>query len=460
MSHRVLALTLFGLVSVAALTVEAQGLRPTAPAGNGAAVARAAGSGTQQADFIVAVVNSEPITNNEVRLEVRRVLQQMAQQHMPQPDSQELVRQVLERLINERAQLQLARDVGLRIDAAAIDQAESTVARQNRMDVPELRRRMTQDGVVVSRFRDQLRDQLLLTRLREREVEPRVRVSELDVDQYLREQSSSDDPASQLIQLAQILVAVPDAATPEQLSALQGKAQRVLERVRAGEDFATLARELSDAADRSNGGQLGLRTADRYPPVFIQATQKLAVGGVSELVRTGAGFHILKVLDKRSADMPAMTVTQNHARHILLVPSAQLSEAAARNKLSEFKRRIEAGQADFATLARDNSQDASARDGGDLGWASPGQFVPEFDAVMNRLAPGQISDPLVSRFGVHLIQLIERRQEQLSPGQQREMIRAMLREKKLEEAYETWARELRARAYVEMRESPQLQAGN
>lgn len=456
MSYRVLALTLLGLVTVAPLTVEAQGLRPTAPAGNGAAVARATGSGTQQADFIVAVVNSEPITNNEVRLEVRRVLQQMAQQHLPQPDSQELVRQVLERLINERAQLQLARDVGLRIDTAAIDQAESTVARQNQMDVPELRRRMAQDGGVVSRFRDQLRDQLLLTRLREREVEPRVRVSELDVDQYLREQNSSDNPASQLIQLAQILVAVPDAATPEQLSALQGKARRVLERVRTGEDFATLARELSDAADRSNGGQLGLRTADRYPPVFIQATQNLGVGGVSELVRTGAGFHILKVLDRRSADMPPMTVTQNHARHILLVPSAQLSEAAARNKLSDFKRRIEAGQADFATLARDNSQDASARDGGDLGWASPGQFVPEFDAVMNRLAPGQVSDPLVSRFGVHLIQLIERRQEQLSPSQQREMIRAMLREKKLEEAYETWAQELRARAYVEMRESPQL----
>lgn len=456
MSHRLFALTLFGLASLAALTVEAQGLRPAAPASNGVAVARASGSGTQQADFIVAVVNSEPITNHEVRIEVRRVQQQMAQQRLPLPDSQELARQVLERLINERAQLQLARDAGLRIDAAAIDQAESTVARQNQMDVPELRRRIAQDGGVLSQFRNQLRDQLLLTRLREREVEPRVRVSDLDVDQYLREQNSGGDPASQLIQLAQILVAVPDVATSAQVDALQSKAQRVLERVRAGEDFAALARELSDAADRSNGGQLGLRAADRYPPVFIQATQNLVPGGVSELVRTGAGFHILKMIDKRSAGMPEMTVTQNHARHILLVPSAQLSEAAARTKLSDFKKRIEAGLADFAALARDNSQDASAPGGGDLGWASPGQFVPEFEAVMNRLVPGQLSDPLVSRFGVHLIQLIERRQETLSPSQQREMIRAMLREKKLDEAYETWAQDLRARAYVEMREPPQL----
>jgi peptidyl-prolyl cis-trans isomerase SurA len=455
MSHRVFTLTLLGLASVASLNAEAQGLRPTAPASNGAAVARASGSGTQQADFIVAVVNSEPITNNEVQLEVRRVLQQMAQQRQAQPDRQELVRQVLERLINERAQLQLAREAGLRIDTAAIDQAESTVARQNQMDVPELRRRIAQDGVVLSQFRSQLRDQLLLTRLREREVEPRVKVSELDVDQYLREQDSGADAASQLIQLAQILVAVPDAATPEQLSSLQSKAQRALARVRAGEDFATLARELSDAADRSSGGQLGLRSADRYPPVFIQATQNLAPGGVSELVRTGAGFHILKVIEKRSAGLPAMTVTQSHARHILLVPSAQLSEAVARNRLNDFKKRIEAGQADFVTLARDNSQDGSAREGGDLGWANPGQFVPEFEATMNRLAPGQVSDPLVSRFGVHLIQLIERRQETLSTSQQREMIRAMLREKKLEEAYETWAQDLRARTYVEMREPPQ-----
>ena len=286
-------------------------------------------------------------------------------------------------------------------------------------------------------------------------------------------------------------------------------------------------RELSDAPDRASGGALGLRTADRYPPVFIEATQKLAVGDISALVRSGAGFHILKVLEKRSAAMPATTAVQNRARHILLNVSPQRSEAAAREQLkefrqrivagqadfaalarqhsqdasaaqggdlgwasagmfvpefeeamnrlapgeiseplvsrfgvhliqlTEFKKRIMAGKADFAALARDNSQDGSAAQGGDLGWASAGMFVPEFEEVMNRLAPGEISEPLVSRFGVHLIQLTERRNTTLSPREQRETVRAMLREKKLDDAFLSWAQDLRGRAYVEMREPPQ-----
>jgi peptidyl-prolyl cis-trans isomerase SurA len=238
----------------------------------------------------------------------------------------------------------------------------------------------------------------------------------------------------------------------------QAKAQRALARAQAGDDFALLVRAFSDVTDsatRANGGQMGLRTVDRYPPLFLSATQNLPVGGISDVVQSGAGFHILKVLEKNSADAPAMTVVQSRARHILLRPSAQLSEAAARTKLADFKKRIVAGQADFAALARENSQDGSAAQGGDLGWANPGMFVPEFEEVMNRLAPSQISDPLVSRFGVHLIQLTERRKAALSPREQRETVRALLREKKLDEAYTTWAQNLRGRAYVELREPPQ-----
>ena len=457
MTHRLMALTVASLVILASVTSQAQGLRPAAGVGATAATPplRVQPGVQLPSDYIVAVVNSEPITNNEVRVELQRVTQQLAQQRRPQPDLKVLARQVLERLINEKAQLQLARESGIRVDEAAIDQAEQTIARQNQLDVAELHRRLAQDGVALSQFRAQLRDQILLTRLRERDVEPRVRVSDLEVDQYLRDQQSNDAPAAQEINLAQILVAVPDAATAEQIAALQVKAQRALERARAGEDFVTLVRELSDASDRANGGQLGLRTADRYPPLFLEATQNLGVGELSALVRSGAGFHILKVLEKKSAGMPAMTVMQSRARHILLRVSPQLSEAAARAKLSEFKKRILAGQADFAALARDNSQDGSSAQGGDLGWANPGMFVPEFEEVMNRLAPGQISDPLVSRFGVHLIQLTERRNVALSPRQQREAVRAMLREKKLDDAYATWAQELRGRAYVEMREPPQ-----
>ena len=203
---------------------------------------------------------------------------------------------------------------------------------------------------------------------------------------------------------------------------------------------------------------MGLRTADRYPPLFVQAVQALPEGGVSEVVRSGAGFHVIKVIEKRRGGLPGATVVQNHARHILLRPSAQLSESAARQRLADFKKRVDAGHADFAQLAREYSQDGSAANGGDLGWAAPGMFVPEFEEALNSLAPGQIAEPLMTRFGVHLIQLLERRQATLTQREQRDIARNLLREKKLDEAYVQWAREVRGRAYVEFRDPPTLSA--
>ena len=460
MTHRLVALSVASLALLAPFIAPAQGLRPSAPmAGSGvvAPVGLPAPSATA-ADYIVAVVNSEPITNNEVRAATQRLQQQLAQQGRPPVDSRALARDVLERLINEKAQLQQARESGISADNAAIDQAEQNVAQQNQMTVPELRRRLVQQGGTTSQFRNQLRDQIALTRLREREVESRVRVSDLEVDQYLREQQSGKDTATQEINLAQIVMSVPDTATPVQLAALQTRAQRAQARAQAGENFAALVREFSDASDSASlaaGGELGLRAFDRYPPLFLQATQNLAVGAISAVVRSGAGFHILKVLEKKSGALPAMTVTQSRVRHILLRVSPQLTEGAARAKLNEFKKNIVAGKASFAELARDQSQDGSAAKGGDLGWANPGMFVPEFEAVMNALELGQISEPLVSRFGVHLIQLMERRQASLSPQEQRESVRAQLREKKLDETYGRWAQDVRGRAYVELREPPQ-----
>ena len=407
-------------------------------------------------DFIVAVVNSEPVTNQEVMRELQRAKQQLAQQGKTQVNPQELARQVLDRLINDKIQLQLAKETGIKVDDAALDLAEQNIARQNQIDVATLRQRLAAEGMAASQFRAQLRDQLTLTRLRERDLEPRVRVSDLEVEQALREQQSSNtDPATLEINLSQILIAVPENATPVQLAALEARAKLALERARAGNDFADLVRDFSDAPDRANGGQLGLRTADRYPPLFVEATQALNPGDISSLVRSGAGFHILKVTEKKSTGLPAMAVTQSRARHILLRVTAQMTEAEARSKLMEFKRQIIAGKDDFAALARAFSQDGSAAQGGDLGWANPGMFVPEFEEVMNRLAPSQISDPLVSRFGVHLIQLVERRKAALNPREQKETLRAQLREKKLDEAYITWTRDLRGRAYIEMREPAQ-----
>lgn len=409
----------------------------------------------QQADFIVAVVNSEPITNSEVRAEVQRVAAKLAQQRQTVPPVEELRRGVLERLINDRAQLQVARETGIRLDEAAIDLAEQNVARQNQLTLDELHRRLAKDGVTVATFRTQLRDQQMLSRLHEREVESRIRISEQDIDRYLLDQQANNtDPFSKEINLAHILIAVPEKATAQQAAALFAQAQKVLARIRGGEDFVQVMQAVS-AADRSNGGQLGLRRADRYPASFVLATEKVDVGGVSDIIRSGAGFHILKVIEKRTPAVLTRTVVQSRAQHILLVPGAKLTQEAALAQLAGFRKRILAGTATFAGLAREHSQDGSAAQGGDLGWASPGMFVPEFDEVMNRLSEGEISNPIVSRFGVHLIQLVERRRVDLSPRELRESVRAQLKDMRSEEAFVTWAQDIRARAFVEMREPPQ-----
>ena len=409
----------------------------------------------ESADFVVAVVNSEPITNSEVRAAVLRVSAQLKSTGQSLPVPEDIRQGVLERLISDRAQLQLAAEYGIRVDDAAVDLAEQNLARQNQVDLAGLRQRMAKEGLDVAELRKQLRDQLVLTRLREREVDARVRVSDTDVDRALAEQQAANiDPFAQEINLAQLLVAVPEKADAALVVQLQAQAQALQVRVRNGEDFATLVKQYSDA-DRSKAGEFGMRRADRYPGAFVQATQGVAVGAVSEPVRTDAGFHILKVLERRAPSSAAKTVQQSRARHILLRTGPELSAFAASAKLAAIRQSIVSGQTDFATAARNNSQDGSAAQGGDLGWAAPGMFVPEFEEVMNKLKEGEISQPTVSRFGVHLIQLIDRRRVELSAREVRELVRNQLREAKLEEAYITWARELRERAYVELREPPQ-----
>jgi peptidyl-prolyl cis-trans isomerase SurA len=411
-------------------------------------------AGQLQADFIVAVVNSEPITNNDVRSKLLRAEQQLAQQGAVMPPRAELARQVLERVIGDKAQLQAAKSSGVRIDENAVAGAVETVAQQNQISVEELRRRLTTDGIAFQVFREQLRDELLVNRFRQREVDARVIVTDADIDQFLREQEGNNDLASMDLNLAQILIAVPENATPEQVSALQAKAQQAADKARSGTDFVALVNEYSEPSLRTAGGQMGLRNAERYPTLFLEATKNLRSGGIAGPIRSGAGFHVLKVVEKKQAGMPGINITQTRARHILLRASPQLNQEAAAQKLADIKRRAVAGQ-DFAVLAKDNSDDGSAKDGGDLGWTNPGVFVPEFEQVMNGLAPGQISDPFASRFGMHIIQVLERRESQLSNREQRELARAALREKKQEDAYALWAQEIRGRAYVEYREPPQ-----
>jgi peptidyl-prolyl cis-trans isomerase SurA len=410
---------------------------------------------TQLADYVVAVVNSEPITNSEVRAAMQRVSEQLKTQGQPLPPAEELKKGVLDRLISDRAQLNMAAEFGIRIDEATIDAAEQNLANQSAVTVEAMRQRMAKAGVSVATLRAQLRDQITLTRLREREVDSRVRISDQDVDRAIAEQQAANtDPMAQEINLAQLLVAVPERADATLQSQLQAQAQALLVRIRSGEDFATLVKQYSDA-ERSNGGQFGLRRGDRYPPSFVQATQNVPVGAVSELVRSGAGFHILKVIERRAPSALVKTVTQTRVRHILLRTTPELSVAVATQRLEELRQRITSGKTDFATAAREVSQDGSASKGGDLGWASPGMFVQEFEETMNSLSEGEVSKPTVSRFGVHLIQVDDRRSIDLSPRDVRELVRNQLHEAKLDEAYAAWAKDVRERAYVELRDPPQ-----
>lgn len=435
------------------LPVSAQGLRiGNATSASKAVLRMPAPAAVAEADYIVAVVNAEPITRHDVRARLARL---QPSEGAALPPRAQLERQVLDRLVLERIQLQLAKEQGFKIETAALSEAEAAVARQNHLTVEALRERVQAMGLTQEAFQADLKRDLLLQRLREREVDSRVRVSETDIDAYLVERQRAAGLAQIELNLAQVLVQVPDGASTDTVATLQARAEQVRQRAQNGADFVALVKEFSDAPERDTGGQLGLRSAERYPTLFVDATRQLKVGDVSTVVRSGAGFHVLKVLEKRAAGLPEAQYTQTHARHILLRLNAQLSEAAAIARMNGWRQQILSGQATFEALARQYSQDGSAAQGGDLGWASPGQFVPEFEQVMDELAPSQVSMPVVSRFGVHLIQVQQRRQAELTPTQQRDWVRNLLREQKTETAYANWLRDLRAQAYVEYREAPQ-----
>mgnify|MGYP000505856926 FL=1 len=404
-------------------------------------------------DFIVAVVDAVPITNHDVSARVPQLREQLKQQKQSVPENNVLMREALERLIVEKALLQFAKDTGITVEEEAVTQAEQRLAAQSQFSVEALHKKTIAEGSSVARLRQNLRDQLTLQRLTERNVPGRIKVSDVEIDQAVAERQNSAVGANPDIELGHILIAVPEKASNSDVAALQAKAQTALAHLQRGDDFARVAKEFSDGAEREKGGLMGLRPANRYPSLFVDATARLKVGEVVGPVRSGAGFHLLKLITKRASNV--LTVTQTHPRHILLRPGGQLSQTTARAQLAEYKRQIEAGKADFAKLAREHSQDGSGPSGGDLGWVAPGMFVPEFEEVMNKLDIGQIADPAVSRFGVHLIQVLERREAPISEREFRDMVRNSLREKKFDETYQLWAQEVRGRAYVEYRDPPQ-----
>jgi peptidyl-prolyl cis-trans isomerase SurA len=425
----------------------------TRPTPTDRAAARAADrSSTRPGDYIVAVVNQELVTAVEVELRLRRLVEDAARTGQRLPPAEELRQRITDDLIEERVILTFARDSGARVDEADLNRAVQAVAAQNQLTVDQLRERLKQDGIDYNRFRLNLQEQLLVERTREREVYPRIRVTDAEVDRLLEQQRSAAQTDATL-NIAQILVSIPEGASAAVLAERRARAEAALARVRSGTPFETVAREVSEDANRERGGEIGPRPASRLPDLFVEATKGLKPGEITAApVQSSAGFHVLRLLSRD--DGSATKVTQTRARHILIKPTPQLSTEQVTTLLTEYRRRILAGQRSFEDMARSFSEDSSAAQGGDLGWAAPGMFVPEFEEAMNRLPAGGLSEPVASRFGVHLIQVVERRQVDIDPRQAREQARNALREQKFDGAYTDWVRELRARAYIELREPP------
>ncbi|MGH6623480.1 MAG: peptidylprolyl isomerase, partial [Burkholderiaceae bacterium] len=391
-------------------------------------------------DRINAVVNEEVITANEVRRKTLLAEAQLKRQKIQPPPRDVLERQVLERMIIDRAQLQLAQETGVRVDDATVNAALLRIAESNQMTVPAMRQRLESEGLSYAQFREDIRQDIILNRLREREVDNRIQISDSELDNFIAEQAGVAADSEE-VNLAQILLRVPENATPQRIDESRQRADELVAQLKGGAEFARLAASYSNAPEALQGGDLGWRNTDRVPTLFLDAIKGLKVGEIAPIVRSPNGFHILKLVGRRSvvdAKLAGAPVQQTRARHILLRVTDVAPESEVKRRLEEFKIRIEAGQAEFGTLARLNSLDPTGSRGGDLGWLYPGDTVPDFERAMNELKINQLSGPVQSPFGWHLIQVTERRTEQASTERARMAARQSLRERKAEEAFQDW----------------------
>jgi peptidyl-prolyl cis-trans isomerase SurA len=407
------------------------------------------GQRTALVDRIVAVVNRDVVTLSELAERGRDVEQQLRRQGTPLPERAILERQILERLVLEKAQLQFAAEIGIRVDEVQLDRAIERIAESNGMTLAAFRQALEKDGVAFDKFREEVRQQIVLNRLREREVDDRIEVGEREVELYL-EQAGAAGAERGEYNIAHIIVRLPEQASPERIEAARARAEKARQEALAGSDFGKLAASFSDAPDALRGGAMGWRAEDRLPELYASALKTLKPGAISAVLRSPAGFHLVKLIDRRGAG-PDAPVPQARVRHILVKTSELVSEAEARRRLADLRERIVAGGADFAELARLHSQDATAARGGDMDWIFQGDTVPEFERAMNELKVGELSQPVKTAFGWHLIQVLQRREAGLTPERRRLQARQALRERKADEAYQEWLRQLRDRAYVEIR---------
>ncbi|MCE2988569.1 MAG: peptidylprolyl isomerase [Burkholderiales bacterium] len=404
--------------------------------------------GVVQLDRIVAVVNNEVITAAELAEQMNIVSRNLQKQGTPLPPQDALQKQLLERMINDLIQVQEAKETGIRVDDNTLDKTLQRIADENSVSMTEFRRLLEQDGITWAKFREDIRNQVVMSRLREREIEGSISVTEAEVDTQLALEAR-EATTNQEFRLAHILVLVPEQATSQQVETRRRRAMQALSELRKGAEFAQVSAQFSDAPDALQGGSLGWREANRLPSIFVEAINTLKPGEVSDILKSPNGFHIVKLLDRRGKNA-VPTVQQTRARHILLKNNPALTEEEARTRLTRLRERI-IGGADFAELAKVHSDDPSNAKGGDLGWISPGDTVPEFERVMNQLRDNELSQPFQSPFGWHIVQVMERRSEGLSEERRRAVARNAIRLRKADEAYTDWLRQTRDRAFVELR---------
>lgn len=401
-------------------------------------------------DHIIAVVNDSVITRHELDEIVRTSMKQLHKQGVQPPPVAAIEKQLLERLILNRIQLQLAKETNLTITDTELDKAILRIAEDNKMSLQEFYAALEHEQINYTKFREEIRNEMIFARLKDREVNSRINITEAEIDNFLRTQETNAGGAFEY-RLAHIMVAVPERAEPTEIEARRKRAETALTRIRNGADFAQVAAEFSDAGDAMKGGILDWRPATQVAPKFAEALKTMQAGQTSNLIRSPVGFHILKLLDRRVQIESVVMVNQTHARHILIKISELTSEADARHRIIQLKERLDNGGL-FADLARLHSEDGSASNGGILGWLSPGDTVPAFEQAMNLLKPGQISEPVQTQFGWHLIQVLEHRVKDVSQERQRQSALQAIRARKSDEAFQDWLQRLRDRAYVELRQ--------
>ena len=403
-------------------------------------------------DRVVVVVNDEAITQWDVNEARRVLLSQLKASKITPPPNDVLDKQVLERLIVQRAVLQYAKETGIRVDDTTVERTILRIAEENKLSPDEFRKVLEREGIPYSNYREDIRKQIIIQRVREREVDSKVTVSDAEVDNYLATIASQAGGEDEY-QLSHIYITVPEQASTQAVESARSRAEAALAELKSGKDFREVAAAYSNAPDASSGGDLGWRTRARLPSVFADVVRGMKKGEVSGILRSAGGFHIVKLVDERSRNQPTI-VDQTHARHILIKVNEQTSEADAKARIDRLRERL-VGGASFEDLARANSEDASSAKGGDLGWISPGDTVPDFEHALDRLAVNEISQPVRTPFGWHLIEVLGRRKQDVTEQRRREQARQAIRQRKSDEQFEEFVRQLRDRTYVEYKTDEQ-----